>query len=54
MKHVAIAIKGNYWIQLSNPCTKRQAELFKDCVMQGETFAIKTEEEVNNFKNVVR
>lgn len=63
MKHIAIAIKQQkitendireYWVQLSNPCTKKQAELFKDCVMQGETFAVKTEKEVNSFKNLVR
>lgn len=54
MKHIAVAIKDNYWVLLSKPTTKEQAEVFRGCEMQGEIFAIKTETEVNNYKSVLR
>lgn len=54
MKHIAVAIKDDYWVLLSKPCSLSCAELFKDCVCQGETFAIKTETEVKNYKKVLR
>lgn len=50
----AIAINKEYWVVLSKPCTKEQAEQFNGCEMIGETFAVKTVEKVNNYKNVLR
>ena len=50
----AIAINKEYWVVLSNPCSKERAEVFRGCIMEGETFAVKTVEEVNNYKNVLR
>jgi hypothetical protein len=52
--HVAVAIKDNYWVLLSKPCTLEQAEQFRGCEMRGEKFEIKTEEQVNNHKFVLR
>lgn len=54
MKYLAVAIKDNYWVLLSKPTTKEQAEMFRGCEMIGETFDIKTETEVNNYKNVLK
>lgn len=55
MKYVATAItKDDYWILLSLPCTKEEAEKFEGCEMVGETFAIKTKEEIDNHKKVLR
>ena len=55
MKHLATAItKDDYWVLLSKPCTKEEAEMFEGCEMVGEKFEIKTEEEVNNHKKVLR
>lgn len=53
MLYQAIAIKGNYWILLSNPCTLEEAEVFRGREMIGETFAVKTCEEVENYKFVL-
>ena len=53
MKHIAVAIKDDYWVLLSKPCSFSSAELFKDCICNGETFAIKTVEEVENYKKVL-
>ena len=54
MTHVATAItKDDYWVLLSKPCTKEEAEMFEGCEMVGERFEIKTEEEVNNHKKVL-
>ena len=50
----AIAINKEYWVVLSNPCSKERAEVFRGSEMIGETFAVKTAEEVNNYKNVLR
>lgn len=50
----AIAINKNYWVLLSTPCSKEKAEQFKGCECRGETFAVKTVEEVNNHKFVLR
>ena len=52
--HQAIAINKEYWVVLSNPCSEKEAEAFRGSEMRGETFAIKTVEEVNNYKNVLR
>lgn len=54
MTHQAIAVNKDYWVLLSNPCTKEQAELFRGSQMKGETFTIKTVEEINNYKKVLR
>ncbi len=54
MKHIAVAIKDNYWVLLSKPCTLKQAEQFRGCEMRGEIFAVKKLEEVNTHKNVLR
>lgn len=55
MKYLATAItKDNYWVLLSKPCTKDEAEMFRGCEMRGEKFEVKTEEEVNNHKKVLR
>ena len=53
MKHIAVAIKDDWWVLLSKPTTKEQAEMFRGSEMRGEIFAIKTETEVNNYKNVL-
>ena len=50
----AIAIKDDWWVLLSNPCTKEQAERFNGCEMIGETFTVKTVEEVTNYKNILK
>jgi len=52
--HQAIAINKEYWIVLSNPCSEKEAEVFRGSEMIGETFAVKTVYEVNNYKNVLR
>lgn len=55
MKYIATAItKDDYWVLLSKPCTKEEAEMFEGCEMVGEKFEIKTKEEVNNHKKVLR
>ena len=54
MKYIAVAIKDDYWVCLSLPCNLEQAEQFRGCEMIGEQFEIKTEEEVNNYKKVLR
>lgn len=53
MNYIAIAINKDYWVKLSKPCTKQQAEMFKGSQMIGEIFAIKTEKEVNQYKYVL-
>ena len=53
MKYQAIAIKDKYWVVLSKPCSMQEAEEFKGCELMGETFAIKTEEEVQNYKSKI-
>jgi hypothetical protein len=52
--HIAVAIKDNYWVCLSKPCTLEQAEQFRGCEMRGEKFEIKTQEQVNNYKFVLK
>ena len=54
MKYIAIAINKEHWVCISKPCSKRQTELFRDCVMRDEIFAIKTEKEIDNYKKVIR
>ena len=55
MKYIATAItKDNYWVLLSKPCTKDEAEMFRGCEMRGEKFEVKTEDEVSNHKKVLR
>jgi hypothetical protein len=61
MKYYAISNRQNkynasldYWVLLSKPCTKQEAEQFRGCEMRGEKFEIKTEEQVNNHKFVLR
>jgi hypothetical protein len=54
MKYIAVAIKDDYWICLSKPCSLFSAKKFKGSEMIGEQFEIKTEEEVNNYKRVLR
>ena len=55
MKYIAIAINKEYWVCLSKPVSKRQTELFRDCVLcRDEIFAIKTEKEIDNYKKVIR
>lgn len=54
MTHQAVAINKDYWVLVSTPCTKEQAEKFKGCQMKNETFAVKTVKEVNNYKFVLR
>ena len=40
-KFVAIAIaNGNWWVILSAPCTKEQAQGFSGCQMSEETFDV--------------
>lgn len=53
--YIAVAIThDDYWVLLSLPCTKNDAEKFRGCQLSNETFEIKTQEEVNNHKKVVR
>jgi hypothetical protein len=52
--YVAVAINKEYWVCISKPCSKKATLLFKDCVMKGEVFAIKTEKEVNDYKFVIK
>jgi hypothetical protein len=61
MKYYAIANRQNknnpsldYWVLLSKPCTKQEAEKFRGCEMRGEKFEIKTQEQVINHKFVLR
>ena len=55
MHYIATAVtKDNYWILLSQPCSILEAEMFRDCEMAGEKFEVKTVEEVNNHKKVLR
>lgn len=54
MTHHAVAINKDYWVLVSTPCTKEHAEKFRGCQMKNETFEIKTVEEVNNYKFVIR
>jgi len=54
MTHHAIAIKGDYWVLLSKPCTKQEAEMFRGSEMKDEIFAVKTEKEVDNHKKVLK
>jgi hypothetical protein len=53
MRYIAIAIKDKYWVVLSKPCSMQEAEEFRGCELMGETFAIKTEEEVQNYKSKI-
>lgn len=53
-KYIAVAVKGDYLICLSKPCSKKQAEKFRGCEMRGEKFEIKTETEVKNHKKVLQ
>lgn len=53
--YIAVAIThDDYWVCVSQPTTKEKAELFRGCQLPNETFDVKTEEEVNNHKKVVR
>lgn len=54
MEHVAIAIKGKYWVTLCRPTSREIAEQFRDAVCRGETFRIVTEKELLNHKNVLK
>ena len=55
MHYIATAItKDDYWVLLSKPCTKEEVKMFEGCEMVGEKFEIKTEEEVNKHKKVLR
>jgi hypothetical protein len=38
MAYIAVAIKGDWWVCLSKPCTLEQAEQFRGCEMQGEKY----------------
>lgn len=51
--YIAIAEKDGIWVQLSKPCKRKDAELFKDCALKNETFKIVTEEEFNNYKKTI-
>ena len=51
---VAIAIaKNNWWVILSAPCTKEQAEGFSGCQMSEETFDVVTLEQATNHDKVL-
>lgn len=53
--YIAVGIThDDYWVLVSKPCTKEEAEKFRGCQLPNETFDIKTQEEVNNHKKVVR
>lgn len=53
--YIAVAIThDDYWVLVSTPCTKDEAEKFRGCQLPNETFEIKTTEQVNNHKKVVR
>ena len=55
MKYIAIAItKDDWWVCISKPTTLESAKLFNGCQLANETFAVKTEEEVNNHTKVLR
>lgn len=44
----------DWWIVLSKPCSLSSAEKFEKRILEGETFAVKTVYEVNNYKNILR
>lgn len=53
--YIAVAIThDDYWVLVSKPCTKEEAEKFRGCQLPNETFDVKTQDEVNNHKKVVR
>lgn len=54
MKHVAIAIKGKYWVPLCGPTSREIAEQYRDSVCRGEAFRIVTEKELAEQKHVLR
>lgn len=54
MKHVAIAIKGKYWVPLCRPTSREIAEQYRDSVCRGETFRVVPETEVENHKHVLK
>jgi hypothetical protein len=48
-KYVAIAISGDIWVQLSKPCSKKDAQKFNGSQLDGETFKIVSESVFNNY-----
>ncbi len=43
LKYVAVAVSGDIWVQLSKPCSKKDAQSFKGCQLRNETFKVVTE-----------
>lgn len=53
-KFVAIAIaQGNWWVILSAPCTKEQAQGFSGCQMSEESFDVVTLEQAITHDKVL-
>ncbi len=53
--YIAVGItKEDIWVCLSIPCSYDKAMEFKGCQLANETFDVKTVEEVNNHKKVLR
>lgn len=46
-KYIAVAIdREGTWIKLSKPCSKLEAEALRGTELRGETFTVKTEQEI--------
>jgi hypothetical protein len=44
LKYVAIAVSScGIWVQLSRPCSKKDANSFRGCQLRNETFKVVTE-----------
>lgn len=53
-KFVAVCItKNNWWVVVSIPCSKEEAEKLDGCEMEGETFRVVTLEEANSHDKVL-
>lgn len=53
--YIAVGItKDNIWVCLSKSCSYDEAMKFEGCQLANETFAVKLESEVNNYKKTLK
>lgn len=53
--YIAVGItQDDYWVCLSKPCSYNEAMEFEGCQLPKETFAVKTEAEVNNHTKTLK